>query len=58
LPSRKTLAKKHIPELAEQASSNSIELINKAKRVDASSDGWRKKQYEGSSVEQRNGPVT
>jgi hypothetical protein len=44
LPSRKTLAKKHIPALAAEANSNNTDLINKAKRIDASSDGWRKKE--------------
>jgi hypothetical protein len=46
LPSRKTLAKEHIPALAEEANSSSTEFIHKAERVNASSDGWRKKEYE------------
>lgn len=46
LMSRKTLATKHIPALAEQATGNNSAIIANAKRVDASSDGWRKKHCE------------
>jgi hypothetical protein len=44
LPCRKTLAKKHIPALAAEANSNNTDLINKAKLIDAPSDGWRRKE--------------
>lgn len=46
LPSRKTLSTKHIPALAKEANSNNSDVIDKAKFVDASSDGWRKKYCE------------
>jgi hypothetical protein len=46
LPTRKTLSTKYIPILANEAGRQTNEIIAKAKWVDASSDGWRKKHCE------------